>query len=77
MVPHKQNSSVCHSDLTIGLTSIFLFSFDDSEREPGQVFTLLETIYRAMDKAAKVFGVFKVETVGDCYVAACGSKWIL
>jgi class 3 adenylate cyclase len=33
---------------------------------------LLETIYRSMDKAAKVFGVFKVETVGDCYVAATG-----
>ena len=25
-----------------------------------------------MDKAAKKFGVFKVETVGDCYVAATG-----
>ena len=25
-----------------------------------------------MDKAAKLMGVFKVETVGDCYVAATG-----
>jgi class 3 adenylate cyclase len=36
------------------------------------VFTLLENIYGAMDKEAKKLGVFKVETIGDCYVAATG-----
>ena len=41
-------------------------------REPTQVFTLLETIFRAFDKIAKRLSVFKVETVGDCYVAVCG-----
>jgi Adenylate and Guanylate cyclase catalytic domain len=35
-----------------------------------QVFTLLENVYREMDKLAKKYRVFKVETVGDCYVAA-------
>jgi class 3 adenylate cyclase len=43
-----------------------------SEREPVQVFTLLETVYVAMDKIAKRMNVFKVETIGDCYVAATG-----
>jgi hypothetical protein len=33
---------------------------------------LLENIYRTMDRAAKRYNVFKVETVGDCYVAATG-----
>jgi hypothetical protein len=33
---------------------------------------LLETIYGALDKIAKKRGIFKVETIGDCYVAACG-----
>jgi class 3 adenylate cyclase len=36
------------------------------------VFTLLETIYAAFDEIAKKRRVFKVETVGDCYVAVAG-----
>lgn len=43
-----------------------------SEREPVQVFTLLETVYCAMDKIGRRMNVFKVETIGDCYVAATG-----
>jgi class 3 adenylate cyclase len=41
-------------------------------REPAQVFQLLETIYSEFDSIAKRRRIFKVETVGDCYVAACG-----
>ena len=41
-------------------------------REPSQVFTLLETVYHAFDTIAKRRRVFKVETVGDCYVAVTG-----
>ena len=41
-------------------------------REPGQVFRLLETVYRGFDSLARKHGVFKVETVGDCYVAVAG-----
>ena len=43
-----------------------------SAREPSQVFMLLETIYGAFDKVAKKNGVFKVETIGDCYLAVTG-----
>lgn len=43
-----------------------------SEREPSQVFRLLETVYREFDIEARKLGVFKVETVGDCYVAVTG-----
>jgi class 3 adenylate cyclase len=38
-------------------------------REPKQVFTLLETLYGAFDTIADAEGVFKVETIGDSYVA--------
>jgi class 3 adenylate cyclase len=41
-------------------------------REPSQVFTLLETIFHEFDVIAHRRRVFKVETVGDCYVAVCG-----
>eukprot|EP00934_Nitzschia_sp_Nitz4_P003097 Nitzschia sp. Nitz4//scaffold84_size84139//61623//64081//NITZ4_005208-RA/size84139-augustus-gene-0.42-mRNA-1//1//CDS//3329559063//3087//frame0 len=43
-----------------------------STREPEQVFKLLETLYGAFDKIALRRGVFKVETVGDCYMAVTG-----
>jgi class 3 adenylate cyclase len=52
---------------TILFADLAGFTAWSSEREPSQVFTLLETIYRAMDRTAKKLGVFKVETVGDCY----------
>jgi class 3 adenylate cyclase len=43
-----------------------------SARDPNQVFTLLESIYGSFDQLARRRKVFKVETIGDCYVAATG-----
>lgn len=36
------------------------------------MFTLLEMCYGAFDKIANHRGIFKVETIGDCYVAVSG-----
>jgi len=57
---------------TVLFADIAGFTAWSSVREPSQVFTLLETIYKAFDTIAKKRGVFKVETVGDCYVAVTG-----
>jgi hypothetical protein len=51
------------------------FTAWSSVREPAQVFTLLETVYFSFDEIAKRRRVFKVETVGDCYVAVCGCEY--
>jgi len=59
-------------DTTIMCADIAGFTAWCSEREPRQVFHLLETVYGSFDKAAQDYGVFKVETVGDCYVAVTG-----
>ena len=48
------------------------FTAWSSTREPTQVFTLLENIYASFDEIAKRRRIFKVETVGDCYVAVSG-----
>lgn len=48
------------------------FTAWSSTREPTQVFILLETLYSAFDALAGKRGIFKVETIGDCYVAAAG-----
>ena len=57
---------------TVAFGDITGFTAWSSTRDPIQVFSLLETIYSQFDKIAKQMGAFKVETVGDCYVAAVG-----
>jgi class 3 adenylate cyclase len=57
---------------TIVFADISRFTAWSSTREPSQVFILLETVYNGFDNLAKQRKVFKVETVGDCYVAVCG-----
>mmetsp|Transcript_10346 Transcript_10346/g.22776 ORF Transcript_10346/g.22776 Transcript_10346/m.22776 type:complete len:1195 (-) Transcript_10346:89-3673(-) len=59
-------------DTTIMFADIVGFTAWSSTREPSQVFTLLENIYKSFDDIATRRRVFKVETVGDCYVAVCG-----
>jgi len=59
-------------DCTVMFGDIAGFTAWSSTREPSQVFILLETIYGAFDKVADRRRVFKVETIGDSYVAACG-----
>lgn len=58
-------SSVMYADLA-GFTAW------SSVREPSQVFALLEAVYKTFDELANRRQVFKVETVGDCYVAVTG-----
>jgi class 3 adenylate cyclase len=43
-----------------------------SQHTPVQVFELLERVFTGLDVRAKKLGVFKVETIGDCYMAATG-----
>jgi len=57
---------------TVLFADIAGFTAWSSSREPEQVFVLLENLYRAFDKIAVRRKVFKVETIGDCYVAVCG-----
>ncbi|CAJ1941313.1 unnamed protein product [Cylindrotheca closterium] len=57
---------------TIMFADIAGFTKWSSTHEPSDVFTLLETIFNAFDNIADKRHVFKVETVGDCYVAVCG-----
>jgi class 3 adenylate cyclase len=40
-------------------------------KDPNQVFALLEAVFQAFDHIAKKRGIYKVETIGDCYVGAC------
>jgi class 3 adenylate cyclase len=57
---------------TVMFADIKGFTAWSANREPTQVFHLLETLYCEFDKLTKVLGVFKVETIGDTYVAVVG-----
>jgi class 3 adenylate cyclase len=57
---------------TIIFADIAGFTSWSSEREPEHVFELLETLYAAFDALALARSVFKVETIGDCYLAITG-----
>ena len=57
---------------TVLFADISGFTAWSSTREPAQVFILLQTLYQAFDVVAKKRKVFKVETIGDSYVAVTG-----
>jgi class 3 adenylate cyclase len=57
---------------TIMFADMAGFTLWSSTRTPVQVFELLETVYKAFDAIAVRRNVFKVETIGDCYVAVAG-----
>ncbi|KAL7556387.1 hypothetical protein ACA910_014129 [Epithemia clementina (nom. ined.)] len=57
---------------TVMFADISNFTSWASQRDPEQVFMLLQSIYQAFDALAKKRKVWKVETVGDSYVAVTG-----
>jgi hypothetical protein len=61
-----------YPDTTVYFADIAGFTSWSSQRDPEQVFTLLQAVYKTFDDEAKKRGVFKVETIGDCYMAVTG-----
>jgi class 3 adenylate cyclase len=57
---------------TVLFADIVGFTAWSSTRSPDHVFILLQTIYHGFDQVAKRRKVFKVETIGDCYLAVTG-----
>ena len=59
-------------ETTVLFADIANFTAWASTREPTQVFTLLQSLYQGFDTIAARRKVFKVETIGDSYVAVTG-----
>lgn len=51
-----------YPDTTVMFADISGFTSWSSDREPTEVFILLESIYEAFDRISKHYGIFKVET---------------
>ncbi|CAB9496580.1 Receptor-type guanylate cyclase gcy [Seminavis robusta] len=73
---HGQNDEKPIADLfpdcTVFFADIAGFTAWSSTREPSQVFILLQAVYQSFDVLAKRRNVFKVETIGDSYMACTG-----
>ena len=59
---YYESATVLFADL-VGFTNW------SSNKSPNDVFRLLEGLFRSFDHYARLRGVFKVETIGDCYMA--------
>ncbi|CAB9514541.1 Receptor-type guanylate cyclase gcy [Seminavis robusta] len=57
---------------TIVLTDVVGFTAWCSVREPVQVFRFLEELYECIDVIAEKHSIFKVQTIGECWVGASG-----
>jgi class 3 adenylate cyclase len=72
VVTSSKPNAVLFPSTTIMFADMVGFTAWSSARDPVHVFELLETVYHAFDKIAARRRVFKVETIGDCYVAVAG-----
>lgn len=66
----KRANAAVFSHTTVLFADLKGFTAWSSTREPFQVFHLLETLYSAFDELAEGRSVFKIETIGDCYVSS-------
>ncbi|CAB9511155.1 Receptor-type guanylate cyclase gcy [Seminavis robusta] len=71
---NKQSDPIAdlYPNCTVYFADIAGFTAWSSSRQPVDVFRLLEAIYSEFDRICKRRRVFKVETIGDCYVAITG-----
>ncbi|GIM00513.1 hypothetical protein Vretimale_5516 [Volvox reticuliferus] len=61
-----------HDAVTILFADIKGFTCMCKEVEPEVVMTFLNELYNRFDTLLDVYGVYKVETIGDCYMVAGG-----
>lgn len=84
IIPHhllcelKENGSVnkYHESVSILFTDIVGFTELCSKWETKKIINMLDNMYTRFDKICEVHGVFKVETIGDSYMAVAGHHMV-
>jgi class 3 adenylate cyclase len=72
VVDHKQAIASEYPETTIFFADLVGFIKWSATRTAVEVFQLLKALYGEFDVIANKRNVFKVETIGDCYVAVTG-----
>jgi class 3 adenylate cyclase len=65
-----------HLSVSIMFADIVGFTHFSSEVDPSRVMVFLNDLFFEFDNLCEDYNVYKVETVGDCYVAAGKAKRI-
>jgi class 3 adenylate cyclase len=60
------------AEVTVAFADIVGFTALSSEMPPSKVVALLNGLFTRFDEAAQEFGIEKIKTVGDAYMAVCG-----
>ena len=60
------------AEVTVAFADIVGFTALSSEMPPAKVVALLNGLFTRFDEAAQEFGIEKIKTVGDAYMAVCG-----
>jgi class 3 adenylate cyclase len=61
-----------HQCVSIMFCDIVGFTNMSKKIRPSEVMDLLNSIFGYFDKLTNIYDIYKLETVGDCYVAVCG-----
>ncbi|KAG7368267.1 adenylate/guanylate cyclase [Nitzschia inconspicua] len=76
VVSDERNADLSIADVypstTVMYAGIYGFARWSTNRDPKEVFDLLEALFGAFDEIANRQKIYKIENTGDTYVAACG-----
>ncbi|KXZ41402.1 hypothetical protein GPECTOR_490g439 [Gonium pectorale] len=64
--------ATCHPEVTLLFADVKGFTPMCNNLEPWKVMKMLNALYSRYDALLDLYGVHKVETIGDCYVVASG-----
>ncbi|MEW5318385.1 MAG: hypothetical protein WDW38_009610 [Sanguina aurantia] len=71
-IRHHRHMATYHEQVTILFADLVGFTTMSEMMAPEEVMLLLNRLYSALDDLLDICGVYKVETIGDCYVVAGG-----
>ena len=71
---HSSVKSLCHSHTGVSMLYADLVGFTafSAQVDPFKVMVFLNDLFQVFDGLCDDFNVYKIETVGDCYVATVG-----
>jgi adenylate cyclase len=62
----------CYPDVTVLFADLVGFTEQAASTDPGDVVTALDEVFSRFDQLADRFGLEKIKTIGDAYMAAAG-----
>merc|ERR1711970_32643 len=71
---HSSVRSLCHSHMGVSMLYADLVGFTafSAQVDPFKVMVFLNDLFQVFDCLCDDFNVYKIETIGDCYVATVG-----